>query len=98
MNSESALLAVSADHPALPGHFPDRPIVPGVIILDLLVEDWRRRHPATPLRGLRKMKFVSMLAPGQAFAVDWGAVRDGKVAFSALSGGKPLVTGQFVLG
>ena len=25
---------VAADHPALPGHFPGRPIVPGVVILD----------------------------------------------------------------
>lgn len=97
MDSESERLSVPTDHPALPGHFPGNPIVPGVVILDHLVEDWRRRRPATPLRGVRKVKFVNMLAPGQPFSVEWAEPRDGRLAFTARSGGKPLATGQFVL-
>jgi 3-hydroxyacyl-[acyl-carrier-protein] dehydratase len=97
MESEGEHLSIAADHPALPGHFPGQPIVPGVVILDLLVEEWRRRRPDAPLRGLRKMKFVAMLAPGQEFSVSWGEIRDGKVAVTAQFGGKPLATGQFVL-
>ncbi len=97
MESEGKPLSVPVEHPALPGHFPGQPIVPGVVILDLLVEEWRKRRPDAPLRGLRKMKFISMLAPGQEFAVSWGEVRDGKVTFTAESGGKSLATGQFVL-
>lgn len=30
----SRQLQFSPDHPALPGHFPGRPIVPGVVLLD----------------------------------------------------------------
>lgn len=30
-------LTLPADHPALPGHFPGRPLVPGVVILDLVI-------------------------------------------------------------
>ena len=97
MDSEGEHLSVPAEHPALPGHFPGRPIVPGVVILDLMVEEWRRRHPDAPLRGVRKMKFISMLAPDQAFTVDWGEMRDGKLNFTARSGSKSLATGQFVL-
>jgi 3-hydroxyacyl-[acyl-carrier-protein] dehydratase len=97
MESESEHLSVAADHPALPGHFPGRPIVPGVVILDLLVEEWRRRRPDAPVRGLRKMKFVAMLAPDQEFSVGWGEIRDGKVTFTVESGGKSLAAGQFVL-
>ena len=97
MESESGLLSAPESHPALPGHFPGRPIVPGVVILDLLVEEWRRRRPDNPVRGLRKMKFIAMLAPGQEFAVTWGEVRDGRVSFTAERGGKSLATGQFVL-
>lgn len=97
MDSEGEHLSVPAGHPALPGHFPGRPIVPGVVILDLVVEECRRRHPDTPLRGVRKIKFISMLAPDQAFTVDWGEIRGGKLNFTARSGDKSLATGQFVL-
>jgi len=97
MNGEHTL-SVPVTHPALPGHFPGRPIVPGVMILDLLVEEWRGLQPATPLRGVRKVKFLNMLAPGEPFLVDWGEIRNGKVSFTARSGEKPLATGQFVLG
>lgn len=27
-------LRIGADHPCLPGHFPGRPVVPGVVLLD----------------------------------------------------------------
>lgn len=91
------VLSVSDDHPALPGHFPGRPIVPGVVILDLLVADWRRRRPDAPLTGVRKMKFVRMLAPGEAFTVEWADPRDRKVAFVARVGDKPLASGQIEL-
>lgn len=90
-------MSVSAAHPALPGHFPGRPIAPGVVILDLLVEDWRRRRPDAPIAGIRKMKFVRMLTPGETFTVNWAEVRDGKLGFTAHIGDKPLASGQFVL-
>ncbi len=91
-------LSVPATHPALPGHFPGRPIVPGVMILDLLLEEWRAREPGSPLGGVRKVKFLNMLGPGEPFLVDWGEMRNGKLSFTARSGDKPLATGQFVVG
>jgi 3-hydroxyacyl-[acyl-carrier-protein] dehydratase len=96
MDGETPLF-IGADHPALPGHFPAHPIVPGVVILDLLVEEWRKRLPGAPIAGIRKMKFVRLLMPGEAFTVTWSEVRDGKLNFSAHVGDKPLASGQFVL-
>jgi len=34
MNARSAWLRVASDHPALAGHFPGYPIVPGALLLD----------------------------------------------------------------
>jgi len=34
MNARSAWLRVESDHPALAGHFPGHPIVPGALLLD----------------------------------------------------------------
>jgi len=51
-----ACRAISADHPSLPGHFPDRPLVPGVVILDEVLTalvEWRKD---CQLAGIRAVK------------------------------------------
>lgn len=60
---------VAADHPCLPGHFPGRPLVPGVILLERAIEALEARHGA--LRGLRltQAKFVQPLLPGETAQV-----------------------------
>jgi 3-hydroxyacyl-[acyl-carrier-protein] dehydratase len=45
--------AISADHPSLPGHFPDAPLVPGVVILDEVLGallEWRVDCQLTGIR------------------------------------------------
>ncbi|HET6913711.1 MAG TPA: hydroxymyristoyl-ACP dehydratase [Rhodanobacteraceae bacterium] len=58
-----ASLRIRADHPALPGHFPGNPVVPGVVLL---------RHVADALTQWRghamarfEVKFLSPLLPEQ---------------------------------
>ncbi len=57
---------IAADHPALPGHFPGRPIVPGVVILDHVQQAIERAHGAlaAPIE-LAQVKFVQPLLPEQ---------------------------------
>ena len=62
------------DHPALPGHFPGQPVVPGVVVLDHVLSAIEREHgplehgPLGPLR-LPQVKFVQPLLPGQPASV-----------------------------
>ena len=60
---------IAPDHPSLPGHFPGRPIVPGVVLLERVVEAIETIHgPLPPLR-LPQVKFLHPLLPGQAAQV-----------------------------
>jgi acyl-CoA synthetase (AMP-forming)/AMP-acid ligase II len=62
-------MVVPAEHPALPGHFPNRPIVPGVVILARVLEAIRTQLPHIELGTLLKVRFHSPLLPGQGFVV-----------------------------
>lgn len=57
---------IDPGHPALPGHFPGQPVVPGVVVLDRVLEAIER--DAGPLAALRltQVKFVQPLLPGEA--------------------------------
>ncbi len=60
---------IRADHPSLPGHFPGAPLVPGVVILDEVLEaliEWRQNSKLT---GIRTVKFLAPLKPEHPFTI-----------------------------
>ncbi len=60
---------IPKDHPSLPGHFPGRPIVPGVVVLEHVLEAIEATHgPLGPLR-LPQVKFAQPLLPGETAEV-----------------------------
>ena len=61
---------IPADHPSLPGHFPGRPIVPGVLLLDAVLQAVAAAAPerGAPARLIRA-KFPAPVAPGAAVEV-----------------------------
>lgn len=66
MNQHETDLAIGADHPALEGHFPGSPVVPGVVLLDCVLEA-AEAWLGTPLEvaTLTQAKFVAPLLPEQ---------------------------------
>ena len=64
--SHATNLRIAANHPALPGHFPGRPIVPGLVLLDCVMreaERWLQRPLSAA--GLPNAKFTAPLLPDQ---------------------------------
>ena len=63
--SEAACFTIDADHPALPGHFPGRPVVPGVVVLDRVLAAIEATHGPLGALRLPQVKFVRPLLPGE---------------------------------
>lgn len=69
-------MVIPAGHPSVPGHFPNRPIVPGVVILARVMEAIRTQWPQLELGALLQARFSAPLAPGQGFQVGLQYQRD----------------------
>ena len=54
---------VPADHPCLPGHFPGRPLVPAVLLLDEVL------GLIGPAGGIASVKFLRPVLPGDEVEV-----------------------------
>jgi len=90
-------LCVDSAHPCLPGHFPDSPIVPGVVLLSEVLAEQRRRLPHARVVGIKKLKFVRLLFPGEAFTVEFGATGADNLRFKCRRDGELLAEGNFAL-
>jgi len=90
----SAPIDIDAKHPVFAGHFPGRPIVPGVMLLD---HAQRAIEAATGLhlQGLAATKFLSAAVPGDALVLDH-ELTDGGVRFTIRSGERVVANGRFV--
>lgn len=67
------LRLIDADHPSLPGHFPGAPLVPAVVILDEVVAALVEWQQEWQLSGIRSVKFLAPLKPGQLFTISLSA-------------------------
>lgn len=80
---------VLADHPALAGHFPDLPVVPGSLILEHVIAAWGR-----PVSGIPFAKFHVPLGPDQPVEVRFEPAREpGLVRFSGWRDGELICSG-----
>jgi len=95
VSAAAGRLRLASDHPALPGHFPGRPLVPGVLLLDAVLEAAAALGLRPPLRLLRA-KFAAPLLPEQEAEIRLRPLPGGRVAFALHRAGDdvPLASGE----
>lgn len=94
----ASTVVIDPDHPALPGHFPGHPIVPGVVLLDLALLAISRALPLpkAPAR-LTQAKFLAPVGPGAELRITHSAAIAGNVRFDIHCGETLVATGSFAL-
>ncbi|CAG4883453.1 putative 4-coumarate--CoA ligase [Georgfuchsia toluolica] len=76
-------MMISAEHPALSGHFPNNPLIPGVVILARVAQAIRTAFPHMELDTLLNARFHAPLKPGNAFIIH-PQLQDERVRFKVL--------------
>ena len=83
MSGASFVFLISSSHPSLLGHFPGRPIVPAVVLLDQVTT-----HIGAATRcvvtQLQQVKFLQIANPDEAIEVTW-ELTDLAVTFSGVA-------------
>jgi 3-hydroxymyristoyl/3-hydroxydecanoyl-(acyl carrier protein) dehydratase len=88
-------LTIAANHPAFDGHFPGRPILPGVVLLDEAVRAIAAALAleAASLWRVGTVKFLQPALPGDALTLEWEPTAAGELRFTIARAGRPLAKG-----
>lgn len=86
---------VAATHPCLTGHFPGRPLVPAVVILQRIMAELGQAFPGCRVSGIPQAKFLAPLAPGECVQLELAWTEPGAVRFDCRVGTRRLATGKF---
>ncbi|MGW8183233.1 MAG: hypothetical protein ACWGMT_04675 [Burkholderiales bacterium] len=84
--------SIGPDHPALAGHFPGNPVVPGVLLLARVSRGIAAVFGAR-VCAIRDTKFHAPLRPGERFDIELERVDAGAVKFRVLRGDNPIAAG-----
>lgn len=89
---------VPAAHPAFAGHFPGRPILPGVVLVDQAMRLAASvLKPDLAIRGLGNAKFFHPVAPGTHLLFRYPPATPAPCA-STRADGRIVASGSFTLG
>ena len=76
----AGVFTIETGHPALPGHFPGRPIVPGVVLLDHAVLRIAAALGCAPQPArLASVKFLATVVPNEPVTVRYASVSQDRV-------------------
>lgn len=93
--SFSHSLLIDKHHPSLAGHFPDNPVVPGVVILDQVLQIWQKQTNKTVLH-INNAKFVNLLTPGSNCVIKYQDLKNKNIDFSIVDDVQSIIAkGRF---
>ncbi|MES2955503.1 MAG: 3-hydroxyacyl-ACP dehydratase [Pseudomonadota bacterium] len=96
MQGETSL-SFASGHPAFAGHFPGRPIVPGVLLLDAAIHAILQAGDGAAGDGItcqvNSAKFLSPVSPDEHLTLSWSATGKGQVRFDIAGSGRQVATG-----
>jgi 3-hydroxyacyl-[acyl-carrier-protein] dehydratase len=86
---------VPVDHPAFAGHFPGRPIVPGVVLLDraILFAETMLGQPGLNWQ-VGNAKFFSPVDPEEALTFALTTKANGSIAFAVRAAERDVASGN----
>lgn len=82
-------IQIPVDHPAFPGHFPGNPLLPGVQILDLVVDTYE-----SPVSGISIAKFLKPVSPGDVLHISIDELSNGTARFKVTRSTDLICEGQ----
>lgn len=87
---------IPPDHPSFPGHFPERPILPGAVLLDLVA--LAARHTVQwEVTGFPSAKFILPVEPGDEIVVAFEATGEGRARFICRRAGETVASGSLAV-
>jgi 3-hydroxyacyl-[acyl-carrier-protein] dehydratase len=88
------VLSIDFDHPSLAGHVPGHPVVPGVVLLNEVLETLRHGSAASlVVTGLPMVKFSSPLRPGEVVTIHIDEEGAGRATFSCQVDARLIASG-----
>lgn len=88
-------LAIDRHHPALSDHFPGHPVVPGVVVLDEVIETLREQQSQRlVITGLPSVKLSSPLLPQEMLTIAVQTEDPETAAFTCRAGTRLVASGS----
>jgi len=88
---------IPSAHPALAGHFPGHPVVPGVLLLEEVHQAACAWLGELRLTAIPTVKFVAPLLPGVTFTIRMEKDAHAGISFSCLQAGQIIARGRMLV-